>query len=53
VKREWDAAGTLQLELDELRNVTGRTASLRLLSIPRDALPPRRDFLREAKRYLG
>lgn len=53
VKREPHAAGTLQLELEELHNVKGRAAIVRLLSIPHDALPPRRDFLREAKRYLG
>ena len=53
IKRERPTVGTLQLDLDELRNVMGRTIIVRLVSIPRAALPPRRDFLREAKRYLG
>lgn len=53
VKREQDAVGTLQLDLDELRNVTGRAAIVRLVSLSRAALSPRRDLLREAKRYLG
>ncbi|MGF1612854.1 MAG: hypothetical protein ACFCVA_02805 [Gammaproteobacteria bacterium] len=53
VKREQHAAGTLQLDLDELRNTTGRTAIVRLVRVARAALPPRRDLLREAKRYLG
>lgn len=53
VKREQPAVGALELELDELCNVTGQTGIVRLVSLPRAAFPPRRDFVKEAKRYLG
>lgn len=53
VKRERHAAGTLQLDLEELRNAAGRTIIVRLVCMARTALAPRRDLLREAKRYLG
>jgi hypothetical protein len=53
IKREHADVGALELKLDELHNAAGRSAIIRLVSIARDVLPPRHDFLREAWRYLG
>lgn len=53
VKHERPKGGARQLDLDELHSANGRSEVMRLVSIAREELPPRRDLLQEARRYLG
>jgi hypothetical protein len=42
-----------EINLAILHNAAGRSRVARLVAIAREELPPQRDFLREAERYLG
>ena len=42
-----------EIGLTVLHNAAGQTLVARVVSIRREALPPQRDLLREAERYLG
>jgi len=53
IKQAQASALAPQIELGVLRDAAGRTLVARLVTIARADLPPRRDLLREAQRYLG
>ena len=42
-----------EIGLTVLHNAAGQTLVARVVGIRREALPPQRDLLREAERYLG
>jgi hypothetical protein len=53
VKQTQASALAPEIGLTVLHNAAGRSLVARVVSIRREALPPERDLLREAERYLG
>lgn len=53
IKRDAAGENNIELHLQELKGVRGRTAIAQMVRIPRDEFPQRPDFLAEAERLLG
>ncbi len=53
IRYEHPTEGARELNLNVLHSANGSNDVMRLVSIAREELPPRRDFLQEARRYLG